>query len=78
MIRRVTVASTAKICKRMRVGVGSVWRWDKGVSTWRELLKRLQTDDYEGIMAIELHTLRELTERVFDDSIQYLKDHGVL
>ena len=42
------------------------------------LLKRLQDDDYEGIMAIELHTLRELTEPVFDDSIQYLKDHGVL
>lgn len=42
------------------------------------LVRRLQADDYEGVMAIELHTLPELTEQVFDDSIQYLKDHGVL
>lgn len=42
------------------------------------LLKQLQADDYQGVMAIELHTLPELTEQVFDESIQYLKDHGVL
>lgn len=42
------------------------------------LVKRLQQDEYSGVAAIELHTLRELTEQVFDDSIQYLRDHGAL
>ena len=42
------------------------------------LLKRLQADDYQGVMSIELHTLPELTEQMFDESIQYLKGHGVL
>lgn len=41
-------------------------------------IKRLQVDDYQGVMAIELHTLPELTDKVFDESIQYLKDHGAL
>lgn len=48
-----------------------------GVNT-EGLLKRLQADNYEGVVAIELHTLREKTEQVFDESIQYLKDHGVM
>lgn len=42
------------------------------------LIKRLQADDYQGVAAIELHTLPELTDQVFDESIQYLKDHGAL
>jgi sugar phosphate isomerase/epimerase len=42
------------------------------------LLKRLEADKYEGVAAIELHTLPELTEQVFDESIQYLRDHGAL
>ena len=42
------------------------------------LVTRLQADDYQGVAAIELHTLPELTEQVFDESIRYLKDHGAL
>ena len=42
------------------------------------LIKRLQADNYQGVAAIELHTLPELTDQVFDESIQYLKDHGAL
>ena len=42
------------------------------------LLRRLQDDDYQGVMSIELHTLPELTEQMFDESIQYLRMHGVL
>ena len=42
------------------------------------LLKRLQADDYQSVAGIELHTLPELSEQVFDESIQYLKDHGAL
>jgi sugar phosphate isomerase/epimerase len=42
------------------------------------LLKRLQEDAFKGVVAVELHTLPELTEHMFDESIQYLKDHGVL
>lgn len=42
------------------------------------LIKQLQDDDYQGVAAIELHTLPELTDQVFDESIQYLKDHGAL
>jgi sugar phosphate isomerase/epimerase len=42
------------------------------------LVKRLQDDDYQGVAAIELHTLPELTEQVFDESIQYLREHGAL
>ncbi len=48
-----------------------------GVNT-EGLLQQLQADNYQAAMAIELHTLPELTEKVFDDSIQYLRDHGVL
>ena len=38
------------------------------------LIKRLQDDQYDGVAAIELHTLPELTEQVFDESIQFLND----
>ena len=38
------------------------------------LVKRLQADKYDGVAAIELHTLPELTEQVFDESIQFLRD----
>lgn len=50
----------------------------QGALNMEGLLKQLQADDYDGVVAIELHTLPELTERVFDESIQYLKAHGVL
>lgn len=42
------------------------------------LVKRLQEDQFDGVAAIELHTLPELTEQVFDESIQFLKDLDAL
>ncbi|HBY93365.1 MAG: sugar phosphate isomerase/epimerase [Ardenticatenaceae bacterium] len=50
----------------------------RGSLNMEGLLKQIQADDYQGVLAIELHTLPELTDRVFDESLQYLKAHGVL
>ncbi|MEM7112506.1 MAG: sugar phosphate isomerase/epimerase family protein [Chloroflexota bacterium] len=38
------------------------------------LVRRLQADKFDGVAAIELHTLPDLTEQVFDESIQFLRD----
>lgn len=49
-----------------------------GAMNYEGFLERLVQDNYQGVATIELHTLPELIESTFSDSIDYLKSKRLL
>jgi sugar phosphate isomerase/epimerase len=49
-----------------------------GSMNYEAFVKRLQADRFDGVAAIELHTLPELTESTFADSVAYLRSKGLV
>lgn len=49
-----------------------------GAMNYEAFLKRLQEDHFQGVATIELHTLPELVESTFAQSVAYLRSKGLI
>lgn len=49
-----------------------------GAMNYEAFLKRLQEDHFQGVATIELHTLPELIESTFAQSVAYLRSKGLI
>lgn len=49
-----------------------------GAMNYEAFLRRLQQDNFQGVATIELHTLPELQEATFADSVAYLQSKGLV
>jgi sugar phosphate isomerase/epimerase len=49
-----------------------------GAMNYEAFLKRLQEDRFQGVATIELHTLPELIEATFAQSVAYLRSKGLV
>ena len=49
-----------------------------GAMNYEAFLQHLQRDQFQGVATIELHTLSELTEPTFADSVAYLRAKGLV